>query len=294
MPPPRSAQRGARARREAADRALVARAQRDGTPAARAAAVEALLPLARSLARRYHRGEEPLDDLVQVASFGLLKAIDRFDLERGTSFASFAVPTIVGELRRHFRDKGWTIRVPRRMQELALKVVREDEVAAARLGRPPTAAELAARIGVSVEEVVEAREAFHAMRPASLDRPVAGDQDGAGDTVVDQLGGPDRGYERVDDVIAVRALMRSLSARQRLCVELRFRDDLTQAEIAAVVGVSQMHVSRILHRAMESLRARAEADPPALEEQLEDRRDDHDHQGDRGDDAEPGAAKAAT
>ena len=250
-----------RAARDAADRSHVERARREGTPAARAAAVEAFMPLTRSLARRYRRGEEPLDDLEQVASLGLLKAIDGFDLERGTAFASFAVPTIVGELRRHFRDKGWTIRVPRELQELTLRVNKETEAAGTELGRPPTPGELAIRVGVSVDRVLEAREAAHAMRPVSLDRPALPDGETEGETLVDRFGTVDGGYARAEDGATVQNLLRRLPERERLVVELRFHEDLTQSEIGERVGISQMHVSRLLRRAMAELSRMASAWP---------------------------------
>ena len=248
--------------RDAADRDHLEHARREGTPAARAAAVDAFLPLVRSLARRYRRGEEPLEDLEQVASLGLLKAIDGFDPERGTTFLSYAVPTITGELRRHFRDKGWTIRVPRELQELNLKLTREQEAATTQLGRPPTPAELAARLGVSVERVLEAREATHAMRPLSLDRPAQADDGEGGDTLVDRFGSLDAGYRRAEDAVTVDDLLGRLPDRERRVVELRFHEDLTQSEIGKRIGVSQMHVSRLLHRALAELNGMATRGDP--------------------------------
>jgi len=246
-----------RAARDAADRAHIERARTEGSPAARAAAVEAFMPLVKSLARRYQRGEEPLDDLEQVAALGLLKAIDGFDLERGTAFASFAVPTIVGELRRHFRDKGWTIRVPRELQEMSLRVNKEQEVVSSALGRPPSAQELADRMGVPVERVLEAREATHAMRPVSLDRPALPDGESDGDTLIDRFGTTDAGFRRAEDAATVDDLLKRLPERERLVVELRFHEDLTQSEIGERIGISQMHVSRLLRRALAELSAMA-------------------------------------
>jgi RNA polymerase sigma-B factor len=255
-----------RAGRDATDRQFIERARREGTPAARAAAVDAFMPLVRSLARRYQRGEEPLDDLEQVASLGLLKAIDGFDLERGTAFASFAVPTIVGELRRHFRDKGWTIRVPRELQEMSLRVNKEQEAAATEMGRPPTPAELAARLDVPVERILEAREAAHAMRPVSLDRPGLPDGDTDGDTLIDRFGTVDAGYRRAEDAATVDDLLKRLPERERTVVELRFNEDLTQSEIGERIGVSQMHVSRLLRRALTELSTMAaDSERPVLE-----------------------------
>ena len=252
--------RAGRATRDAADRAHIERARREGSPAARAAAVEAFMPLTRSLARRYQRGEEPLDDLEQVASRGLLKAIDGFDLGRGTAFASFAVPTIVGELRRHFRDKGWTIRVPRDLQELTLRVNKLQEQVASEIGRAPTPLELAERLEVPVERVLEAREAAHAMRPVSLDRPALPDGELDGDTLVDRFGTLDAGFGRAEDAVMVDDLLRRLPDRERQVVELRFTEDLTQSEIGERIGISQMHVSRLLRRALSELSAMAAED----------------------------------
>lgn len=239
--------------RDAGDRLVLEQARREGTTAARRAAVERFMPLARSLARRYQRGEEPLEDLEQVACLGLLKAIDGFDLERGSAFASFAVPTISGELRRHFRDKGWTIRVPRELQELTLRVKQEQQTASTELGRPPTAAELAGRLGIPVERVLEAREAAHAMRPTSLDRPALPDGDADGDRVGDRFGVVEPGYAQAEDAVTVGHLLKHLPDRERLVVELRFHQDLTQTEIAERIGISQMHVSRLLRRALDQL-----------------------------------------
>ena len=160
------------------DRWLLVRYHRAGDPADRALLVERFLPLARQLARRYGRGDEPMDDLVQVASLGLLKAIDRFDPARETAFSSFAVPTILGELKRHFRDKGWCVRVPRDLQELAIKVDRVTEEMSRTLGRVPTPAEIAEQTGDSVERVLEAREASGAHHAVSLDRPRDDEADG--------------------------------------------------------------------------------------------------------------------
>jgi RNA polymerase sigma-B factor len=163
--PPAREDRAARTRE---DRRLLERYHRHGDPAAREALVERFLPLARQLARRYQRGGEPLDDLVQVASLGLLKAIDRFEPDRPTAFSSFAVPTILGELKRHFRDRGWSVRVPRDLQEMTVRVDRTAEALAGELGRAPTPAEIGERIGITTEQVLEAREAAGAYRAVSL------------------------------------------------------------------------------------------------------------------------------
>jgi len=216
--------------------------------------VERFLPLARQLARRYQRGGELLDDLNQVASLGLLKAVDRYDPERQTAFSSFAVPTILGELKRHFRDKGWSVRVPRDLQELAVRLEPVSEELNRELGRPPTPAEIAERTGTTVEQVLEAREAAGAYRAVSLDRPREDDEEeGAG--IV--LGIEDPGFGVAEDSATVERLMRVLNDREREVLRLRFAEDLTQAEIGQRVGVSQMHVSRIIRQAIARLREAA-------------------------------------
>jgi RNA polymerase sigma-B factor len=247
---------GSREDRLRADRRLLERAHA-GDQAARAALVERFLPLARQLARRYQRGGELLDDLNQVASLGLLKAVDRFDPQRETAFSSFAVPTILGELKRHFRDKGWSVRVPRDLQELAVKLEPTSETLLRELGRVPTLAELAERLDTSVELVLEAREAAAAYRAVSLDRPRDEDDEGA-DALGQSVGIDDPGFSVAEDAATVEQLMRVLSDREREVLRLRFVEDLTQAEIGARVGVSQMHVSRILRQAIARLRDAAE------------------------------------
>jgi RNA polymerase sigma-B factor len=251
-----------RATRGREDRRLLERYHHEGDPAAREALVERFLPLARQLARRYQRGGEPLDDLVQVASLGLLKAIDRFDPARETAFSSFAVPTILGELKRHFRDKGWSVRVPRDLQELAVKVDRVGEEIARDLGRAPTSAEIAEAIGATTEQVLEAREAAAAYRAVSLDRPRdEEDEEGAG--IADSVGAEDPGFSVAEDAATVERLMRVLTDREREVLRLRFEEDLTQSEIGERVGVSQMHVSRLIRQSVARLREVAEpADPP--------------------------------
>jgi RNA polymerase sigma-B factor len=242
-----------RAARTRADRALLERAH-PGDQEARTALVARFLPLARQLARRYQRGGEPLDDLVQVASLGLLKAIDRFDPSRETAFSSFAVPTILGELKRHFRDRGWSVRVPRDLQELAVKLEPVSEELQRELGRPPTPAEIAQRTGTTVEQVLEAREAAGAYRAVSLDRPREDDEDGEGVA----YGIEDPGFSVAEDSATIERLMRVLSEREREVLRLRFAEDLTQAEIGEQIGVSQMHVSRIIRQAVNRLREAAE------------------------------------
>jgi RNA polymerase sigma-B factor len=254
---PAAEDRSVRARE---DRRLLERVHRDRDAAARDALVERFLPLARQLARRYQHGGEQLDDLVQVASLGLLKAIDRFDPSRETAFSSFAVPTILGELKRHFRDKGWSVRVPRDLQELAVRVDRvTDELGGGR-GRAPSVAEIAQHIGTTTEQVLEAREASGAYRAVSLDRSRDEEDENEGG-LADTVGEEDPGFGVAEDAATVERLMRVLTAREREVLRLRFVEDLTQSEIGARVGVSQMHVSRLIRQAVAQLRAVAEDAP---------------------------------
>ena len=241
------------------DRRLLVRYHLEGDPAAREQLVARFLPLARQLARRYQRGGEQLDDLVQVASLGLLKAIDRFDPARETAFSSFAVPTILGELKRHFRDKGWSVRVPRDLQELAVKVDRVGDDMSRELGRAPTPAEIAQRTGTTLEQVLEAREASAAYRAVSLDRPRTDDEED-GDSYADAVGAEDPGFRLAEHSATVERLMLVLSEREREVLRLRFEEDLTQSEIGQRVGVSQMHVSRLIRQSI--ARLRDEAAPP--------------------------------
>jgi RNA polymerase sigma-B factor len=262
-PAPVAPHRDVRSRRAAADhdrtlreRELFARYRGRGELAARDELVGRFLPLARRLAQRYHRGAEPLDDLVQVASMGLLKAIDRFDPDRGTAFSSLAVPTIAGELKRHFRDKSWALRVPRALQELTQRVDHTTNRLVDELGRTPTVAEVAGALGITPEQVLEAREAATAYRAESLDRPCGEDQDAA--PVVDTLGADEPGYLQAEQSATLEAMMSVLSDREREVLRLRFAEDLTQSEIGHRVGVSQMHVSRLLRRAIARLRESAQ------------------------------------
>jgi RNA polymerase sigma-B factor len=247
--------RGAHQSDRTEERWLFVRYQRDGDRAAHEALVERFLPLAQQLARRYSRGNEPLDDLIQVASLGLLKAIDRFDPTRATAFSSFAVPTILGELKRHFRDKGWSLRVPRDLQELAARVERVAGELGSELQRAPTTDEIARRLGVRTEQVLEAREAAFAYRAVSLDQPL--DDAEAGGELIDTIGAEDPGYHLADDAATVARLMSVLSDREREILRLRFAEDLTQSEIGARVGLSQMHVSRVIRHAITQLREAA-------------------------------------
>jgi RNA polymerase sigma-B factor len=216
--------------------------------------IERYLPLARHVAARYRGGSEPIEDLEQVASLALVKAIDRFDASRGTSFSSYAVPTISGELRRHFRDHTWALRVPRDLQELAVKVGKAEGRLQLELGRAPTAAELADQLDCSVEELLEARDAAGANRMSSLAAPVTSDEDD-GASLADMLGTDDERLEHVERTLAVDSALESLDARGREILRLRFQEELTQAAIGERVGLSQMHVSRLIRQALETLRA---------------------------------------
>jgi RNA polymerase sigma-B factor len=237
------------------DRMLFAR--RDaGDPRARTELIERFLPLARSLARRYERSGEPLEDLVQVASLGLVKAIDGYDGERGVAFSSYAVPTIVGELKRYFRDRTWTVRPPRDLQELTLRVDRAAENLSAKLDRAPTVAELAAAIGATDEEVLEALQARGAHRGLSLQAPAGGHESNM--VLQDMLGASDDGFAQAETRILLDGLLAALPGRSREVLRLRFEQDLTQAEIGALLGVSQMQISRIIRQAIEQVRHVAE------------------------------------
>ena len=217
--------------------------------AAREELVARMLPLARSLARRYANKGEPLDDLEQVASVGLLKAIDRFDIDREVKFATFAVPTIAGEIKRHFRDRGWMLRVPREVQELNARLTRTREMLTRDLGRSPSVEELAAGAQSTVDQVIEALSAGDAYRMMSLDEPLA---DGAG--ALEAIGHDDEGFERTEQRLLLRSGFDELAPREREILRLRFFEGLTQREIADVVGISQMHVSRLIRRSVDALR----------------------------------------
>jgi RNA polymerase sigma-B factor len=246
-------------------RPLFERYRQSGDAAAREALVKRFLPLARKLAARYRRGPEPLDDLRQIASLGLLKAIDRYDPARGTAFSSFAVPTILGELRRHFRDTGWAIHVPRDLQELALRLDSTIDELQHTHGRAPTVTELAERLKTTPEQVLEAREAAAAHHATSLESPML-DGDGDRATLGDVLGAHDVALDAAETAMTAETLLRHLSDRNREILRLRFADDLTQSEIGERLGISQMHVSRVIRQSLEQLREVAEAkdEPPPL------------------------------
>lgn len=238
----------------APERRLLERYARDRSPIVREELVERFMPLARRLASRYAGGAEPFDDLIQVASVGLVKAIDRFDPERGTAFSTFAVPTILGELKRHFRDRGWSVHVPRDVQERILKVERSLAELPSKLGHSPTVQEIAQRIEATEEEVLEAMHAAQGHHAVSLD---ASSSLGDGDEPAplrDRIGAEDLSFNTVEYGEAISEVLEEISERDRKVLHLRFVEDLTQSEIAAQVGVSQMHVSRILRATIERLR----------------------------------------
>jgi RNA polymerase sigma-B factor len=233
---------------------LFMRWQRGGDPLARETLVRRFMPLTRSLARRYDRSSEPFEDLLQVASVGLLKALDRFDPERGHSFPSFAVPTILGEMRRYFRDCGWSIHVPRGDQERALKVRDAQETLTNEHGHAPTVNQLAVYLELPAEQVIDALQATQAYEALSLDAPRPGAEDEAM-TFGDAMGCEDERYELVELDATIVAALRYVPARERAMLHMRFVEDLTQTEIAARVGISQMQVSRLLRRSLDQLRA---------------------------------------
>jgi RNA polymerase sigma-B factor len=217
--------------------------------AARDELVKRFLPLARKLAHRYRGAHEPYDDLLQVASLGLVKAIERFDLDRGNAFSSFAVPTILGELKRYFRDLGWSVHVPRGAQERALKVEEAQQKLSARRGHPPSVPELAQYLELSVEEVLDALETAGAHHSASLDAPHT-DDDGSSGTLASSFGEEDTRFELIDEGLTIAAAAKQLPVHERRVLHLRFVQDLTQTQIAERIGVSQMQVSRILRHAL--------------------------------------------
>ncbi|MET7420923.1 RNA polymerase sigma factor SigF [Dactylosporangium sp. NPDC005555] len=215
--------------------------------------IELHLPLAEYLARRFRNRGEPLDDLHQVANVGLIKSVDGFDPDRGAAFTSYAIPMIVGELKRHFRDKGWDVRVPRRLQELRLEISKVSGDLAQELGRSPTVADLAAKLGVDEEDVIEGIESGHAYRALSIYAP-AGGGDESGAEFADLLGGTDRDLEAVDDRESLRPLIAQLPEREQRIIAMRFFGNMTQTQIADRLGISQMHVSRLLAHALAHLR----------------------------------------
>ena len=211
------------------------------------------LPLVQFLARRFRDRGEPLDDLVQVGTIGLIKAVDRFDPERGVEFSTYATPTIVGEIKRHFRDKGWAIRVPRRLQELRMSIGAATAELSQRSGRAPTVGELAVHLGVSEDEIIEGLEGAQAYSTSSLDTPLGGDDDAP--MLADRLGDVDPEIESIEYRESLKPLLAALPSRERRILALRFFHGMTQSQIAEEVGISQMHVSRLLAKSLSTLRA---------------------------------------
>ncbi len=215
--------------------------------------IETYLPFARYVARRYADRGEPLDDLVQVATVGLIKAVDGYDMARGTEFLTYASPTIVGELKRYFRDKGWTVRVPRYLQELRAEVNRIRGDLTQRLGHSPTVPDIAQELAVDQDDVLHALEAGNAYAPLSLNAPAAGEED-AGE-IGDLLGAPDPRVENAADRVALGPALARLPTREQRILALRFAENMTQTQIAERIGISQMHVSRLIARSIATLRA---------------------------------------
>jgi RNA polymerase sigma-B factor len=238
---------------------LFMRYQRHGDMAAREDLVRRFLPLARRLARRYERGSEPFDDLVQVASVGLVKAIDRYETDHGANFSSYAVPTILGELKRHFRDSGWALHVPRGMQERVLQINEAVEHLSGELGHSPNPRQVAEKLNMPVEEVLEAMEAGAAYDTVSLDAPLRSSGDES-TTYADSVGEADGRFDLVEHSATLGRAMQALPERERMILYLRFAEGLTQVEIAERIGISQMHVSRLIRRALGRLRLVAGTD----------------------------------
>jgi RNA polymerase sigma-B factor len=247
-------------RRDLPAQELFSRWQRHKDERAREALVAQYLPLARKLARRYRGAREPLDDLEQVASLGLVKAIDLYDASRGIGFQHFAVPTILGELKRYFRDSGWAVHMPRGIQELALQVAQAERQLTANTGREPTYNEIAEFLEISIEDVLAAAEASAAHHAVSFDTP-HDDGDGETGTLGDSIGEIDERYDLVTLTASIAPAAKRLSERDRRVLVLRFIEDRTQSEIADEVGVSQMQVSRILSKALRQLGAAVDDDP---------------------------------
>jgi RNA polymerase sigma-B factor len=236
------------------DKALLRRYHEEGDLSAREQLIEQYMSLVRSLARRYaYRGEQ-LDDLVQIGAIGLIKAIDRFDLDRGVELTTYATPNIIGEIKRHFRDRGWSVRVPRGLQELNIQLSRLLEELTVQLGRSPTIPELAKAAGVTDEEVLEALESGRAYSSLSLSAGTSQDEEGALDPL-ESIGTEEPRYEISEDMAVLAPGFRVLDDRERRILHLRFFEGLTQSQIAQQVGISQMHVSRLIRRSLDKIRA---------------------------------------
>jgi RNA polymerase sigma-B factor len=239
---------------EKTDRDLLRRYHEQGDLEARERLIEQYLPLVRSLARRYSYRGEQLEDLVQVGCIGLIKAIDRFDVDRGVELTTYATPNIIGEIKRHFRDKGWSVRVPRGLQELNVRLSHLVEDLTVQLERSPTIAELAKAAGVEEEEVLEALESGQAYATLSLSAPTGGGEEGSDLDPLESLGELEHEYEVSEDRAVLAPGLRVLDERERRILHLRFFEGLTQSQIAQQVGISQMHVSRLIRRALDKIR----------------------------------------
>lgn len=237
----------------ASEHELWQRFQTERDPVTREELVRRYLPFAKNLALRYRGASESFDDLLQVASLGLVNAIDRFDPTRGTPFAAFASPTILGELKRHFRDRVWTVRVPRGLHDRMAEVEKAMTALTVELQRSPSVAEVAEKMEIDPTDVLEVLEANHNRRPLSLDRPVGGEEDES--PASEWVGDEDAGYELIEDKLALEGVLPHLDERERVVLHLRFVEDMTQSQIADRIGHSQMHVSRILRRTLEKIRA---------------------------------------
>jgi RNA polymerase sigma-B factor len=242
------------------DARLLERYAADRSPQLLDSLTQRFMPLAKSLAMRYHGGGEPLEDLVQVASLGLVKAIEGFDPSRGKPFNAYAVPTILGELRRHFRDRVWNLHLPRSLQEATMRVDDAVDKLTEENGRTPTVAEIAAHLGIETEDVLEAIGASEARRTLSLDAPRRREDDDLAPTI-ETVGGDDPGYDRVEADLAATGA--GLSDRERSILEMRFGQNMTQSEIGEVLGVSQMQVSRLMRRALRKLLESVRGEGPA-------------------------------
>jgi len=244
------------------DEILLRRYHEQGDLQAREKLIEQYMSLVRSLARRYaYRGEQP-EDLVQIGAIGLIKAIDRFDLERGVELTTYATPTIIGEIKRHFRDKGWSVRVPRGLQELNVQLSRLVEQLTVQLGRSPTIPELAKAAGVQEEDVLEALESGRAYTSLSLSVGGGGDDDDL--DPLESIGSEEREYEASEDRVILAPGFKALDERERRILQLRFFEGLTQSQIAQQVGISQMHVSRLIRRSLETIRETIAEDEESL------------------------------
>ena len=243
------------------DKALLRRYHEQGDLAAREQLIEQYMSLVRSLARRYSYRGEQLEDLVQIGAIGLIKAIDRFDVDRGVELTTYATPNIIGEIKRHFRDKGWSVRVPRGLQELNVQLSRLVEQLTVQLGRSPTIAELAEAAGATEEEVLEALESGRAYSSVSLSAGGESDEDGDLDPL-DSIGTEEPRYEISEEWAVLEPGFRVLDERERKILHLRFFEGLTQSQIAQQVGISQMHVSRLIRRSLEKIREEIELEEP--------------------------------